>query len=65
MNRKMRAKANNQAAREKRNRAPCPQAGKIIESASSVCDQCGDEMRPARRVAVSEVEHTPDKQELH
>lgn len=61
----MRAKANNQAAREKRARAPCPQAGKIIESASNVCDQCGDEMHPARLVAVIEVQRPPAKRELH
>ena len=65
MNRKMRAKANNQAARAKRARAPCPQDGKIVESASNLCDQCGDELVPARLVAVVEVERVPDKRELH
>jgi RNA polymerase-binding transcription factor DksA len=61
----MRAKANNQAARKERERTPCPQAGKIIESASNVCDQCGDELRTARLVAVVEVAHAPDKRQLH
>ena len=65
MNRKMRAKVNNATAREKRNRAPCPQAGKIIESASNLCDQCGDELHPARLIAVVEVEPVPDERSLH
>lgn len=60
MNRKMRAKANNQAARQKRN---CPMQGKLIPAAPEQkhCDVCGDELGLPVAILVP----IPDKEQLH
>lgn len=60
MNRKMRAKANNEAARKKRN---CPNQGKLVPAApeQTHCDKCGDELGLPVAILVP----MPDKEQLN
>ena len=60
MNRRLRAKANNQAARRKRD---CPNQGKLIPAAKDQthCDTCGDELGLPVAILVP----IPDKEQLN
>lgn len=47
MNRKMRAKLNNAAARIKKERRSCPKAGEVVDMTSDGnCEECGRELIP-------------------
>lgn len=62
MNRKMRAKLNNQTARKSKERKVCSKAGQVIESATEHCDECGEQLA---RVVALVVEKVPPKEKLH
>lgn len=52
MNRKMRAKINNAAAKAKKERRPCPLADRLVFTGPDQrnCDKCGEELRPIAAV---------------
>lgn len=61
MNRKMRAKLNNQQAKAERDRKPCPQRG-VVFTDQDTCDTCGAELLP---IAVLVAEKLAPKETLH
>lgn len=65
MNRKMRAKLNNQQARARKERKPCPDVDKIFETAQPTCDTCGEELRELKVLALVVEEPTVDKRQLN
>jgi hypothetical protein len=58
MNRKMRAKANNAAARSKKERKPCPKANEIVPMGDGVCEGCGGELTPVVAIVITEGEES-------
>lgn len=65
MNRKMRAKLNNEAARRKRN---CPSQGKMVAAApeQTHCDRCGEELgTPVAVLVLGGGEALLDKKQLN
>lgn len=56
MNRKMRAKLNNQRAKAAKERKPCPRRGEMImtHEDQTHCDTCGDELVPVVAIAMEQ-----------
>jgi len=61
MNRKGRAKLNNQLAREKRERKACPRENEVFTEPT--CDTCGSDLVPARVVGL--ILEAVEKEKLH
>lgn len=57
MNRKMRAKLNNQRAKAAKERRPCPRRGEAIPASEDQthCDTCGSELVPVVAITVEQV----------
>lgn len=62
MNRKMRAKVNNAAAKASKERKPCPASGKPVLTSQKNCGSCGSELVPMIGVFVPLDSH---KETLH
>jgi hypothetical protein len=62
MNRKMRAKLNNQQARARRDKRPCPKRDELVFEGDN-CGTCGAELKPVALLVV-EVP-TPARETLH
>jgi hypothetical protein len=52
MNRKMRAKVNNQAAKARKSREPCPKQDEL--TTDDVCSACGQDTIPVVALVISE-----------